>query len=451
VVVVAASGNTGDGRVLYPAAFPDVISVGAVRLDATTGYAVTSYSNTGEALDLVAPGGASGQDVNRDGLWDGDLAQSFPAGSPTDISWWLFAGTSPAAAHVSAAAAVLIGSGVAPGAVRPLLQATAADMAAGGWDARAGSGRVQASAALEKASEFVPPPQLYADAVAALRADGKASAAVMIADASGAGVAMAQVTVRWRGAVNAAQTATTDASGIARFVSPAPVSSKKLFVVEVPRVIYGGAAQRLRPFARSAGGFGTLSLNLSLAGLLGSATSSTAGLTIWGYGGSGLASATTGSGLASATTGSGLASATTGSGLASATTGSTSGTGSSPSYPLTLNVAACPIAFPLDSYGSLSVAVSQAYFSGAPLASGYSVRNLDRSWMMTPGAAAFDRNELGLMCGISVAAVRALSTSYFSSGTLYFGGVGSPPSGMGAGDSARFWSEVMNAEGSTAP
>src|SRR5260370_22863225 len=56
VVVVAASGNTGDGRVLYPAAFPDVISVGAVRLDATTEYAVTWYSNTGEALDLVAPG-----------------------------------------------------------------------------------------------------------------------------------------------------------------------------------------------------------------------------------------------------------------------------------------------------------------------------------------------------------------------------------------------------------
>jgi serine protease len=449
VVVVAASGNTGDGRVLYPAAFPDVISVGAVRLDATTEYAVTWYSNYGEALDLVAPGGASGQDVNGDGLWDGDLTQSFPAGSPTQISWWLFEGTSPATAHVSAAAAALIGSGVAPGAVRPLLQATAADLAPGGGDARAGSGRVQASAALAKASEFVPPPQLYADAVVALRADGKASAAVMIAGANGAGVAMAQVTVRWRGAVNAAQTATTDASGIARFVSPAPVSSKKLFMVEVPRVIYGGAAHRPRPFARSGGGFSTLSLNLSLnlslAGLLGSATSSTGGLTIWGYGGSGLASATTGSGLASATTGSGLASATTGS------TGGTSTSSSSPSYPLTLNIAACPIAFPLYSYGSLSFAVSQAYFSGAPLASGYSVRNLDSSWMVTPGAAAFDNNELGLMCGISVAQVKALSTSYFSSGTLFFGGSGSLPSGIGAGDSARFWSEVMNAEGSTAP
>src|SRR5207237_6862164 len=78
VVVVAASGNTGDGRVLYPAAFPDVLSVGAMRLDASSGYAVASYSNTADALDLAAPAGMALQDVNGDGLWDGDLAQAFP-------------------------------------------------------------------------------------------------------------------------------------------------------------------------------------------------------------------------------------------------------------------------------------------------------------------------------------------------------------------------------------
>src|SRR5882672_9200658 len=130
VVVIAASGNTG-WRVLYPAAFPDVISVGAFRLDASSGYAVTGYSAFGEALDLVGPGGVSDQDVNQDGLWDGVLAQAFPPGVPTQISWWLFAGTSPATAHVSAAAAALIGNGVAPHTVRPLLQRTAAQSAIG--------------------------------------------------------------------------------------------------------------------------------------------------------------------------------------------------------------------------------------------------------------------------------------------------------------------------------
>src|SRR5207237_8031321 len=114
VVIVAASGNTG-GRVLYPAAFPDVISVGAFALNEESDYSVTWYSNTGEALDLVAPGGMPGQDVNQAGLWDGVLPQSFRPGQPSQISWWLFAGTSPATAHASAAAAALIGNGVNPG------------------------------------------------------------------------------------------------------------------------------------------------------------------------------------------------------------------------------------------------------------------------------------------------------------------------------------------------
>jgi hypothetical protein len=462
VVVVAASGNTGGGRVLYPAAFPDVLSVGAVRLDATSGYAVASYSNSGDALDLVAPGGMPHQDVNSDGLWDGALTQSFPPGFPTQISWWLVAGTSPATAHASAAAAALIGAGVAPEAVRPLLQATAAPMVPGGWNPSSGSGRLQTGAALSSVSTFVADAPLYADAVVALRADGRASAAVMIANASGAGVANVQVNIRWRGAVSAAQTAATDSSGIARFVSPAPTSSKKLFVVEVPRVIYRGAAQRPRSFARNSGGFGALSLNvnLSLSGLFGVLStpsgSGTPNSTIWGYGGSGLASGTSGSGLASGTTASDC-SASTGSGLASGTTASScfstsSAPTSSASYPLGLNVAACPLGWPLYSYNANSTLVSSSLFSGAQLSSGYSIRTVDSSWVLTPGAAALDQKELGQVCGLlSVVGVKALSNSYFTSGTFYAADVGSPPAGMGAGDVTRFWAETMNAEGSTAP
>ena len=454
VVVVAASGNTGDGRVLYPAAFPDVLSVGAVRLDALRGYAVASYSNTGEALDLVAPGGMASQDVNGDGLWDGDLAQSFPPGAPTQISWWLFSGTSPAAAHASAAAATLIGSGVPPATVRPLLQATAADMSPNGWDPSTGSGRLQTGAALARARTFNAPAPLYADAVAALRLDGRAAAAVMIADATGDGVSNVKVRVRWRGAATASQTGTTDWRGIARFVSPAPVSSKKLFLIEVQRVISGRTAQRPLPFARSSGGFGSLGLNLSLAGLLGSGSaSSTDGLTIWGYGGSGVASGTTGSGVASGTTGSDDEAGSAGSGVASGTTGSTGGgAASTGNYPLTLNVAGCPLGLLLHSYGLTSFSASQTFFSGALLAGGYSVRTVDNSWTLTPGAAALDSNELGLICGlVGVAQLKSLSTSYFTSGTFYAAGVGSPPSGLGAGDITRFWAEVMNAEGSSAP
>ena len=450
VVIVAASGNTG-GRVLYPAAFPDVISVGAFALNEESDYSVTWYSNSGEALDLVAPGGMPGQDVNQDGLWDGVLAQSFPPGQPSQISWWLFAGTSPATAHASAAAAALIGNGVNPGTVRPLLQATAGDMRTGGWDRKSGSGRVQASTAIASASAFVSPAPLYADAVAALRSDGRAAAAVMIATADGTGVSDAEVHVRWRGAAPGAQTAVTDGQGIARFVSPWPSSSGKLFVIEVPRVIHGGAAQRPRAFARSDGGFNTLWLSvsldlspslsslslssLSLSGLLGSSTSSVDGMTIWGYGYS---------------NGVGLASGTTGSGLASGTTGSTGG-GSDASYPLTTGIEACPLALPLYSYGWLSTAASWSLFSGASLASGYSIRLVDSSWVLTPGAAALDSGELGRICGVSISLVKPLSSNYFWSGTLYAAGVGPQPSGLGVGDNARFWAEAMNAERSTAP
>jgi len=437
VVVVAASGNTGR-RVLYPAAFPDVISVGAFRLDASNGYAVTGYSGFGEALDLVGPGGVSDQDVNHDGLWDGILAQAFPPGAPAQISWWLFAGTSPATAHVSAAAAALIGHEVAQQSVRPLLQRTAAQSSIGdntnGWNPNWGSGRVQAAKAISKASGFTPPQPLYADAIAALRLDGRAAGAVTIATASGPPVSNAGVHIRWRGAASASQTARTDWKGIARFVSPAPTSSRKLFLIEVPRVIYQGAAQRPRAFARQGGGFGSLALTLNLSP--GGLPSSTAGLGIWGYGYAG---------------GVGLGSGTTGSGLGSGTTGSTGDGDPAATYPLTTGIQACPLTFPLYSYSTLSFTASGAFFSGALLSTGYSVRAIDSSMVLAPGAAALDLRELAAICGIGVLSSKSLSTGYFSSGTLYVAGVGPPPPTLGIGDNFRFWSEVMNAERSTAP
>ncbi len=443
VVVVAASGNTAGHRVLYPAAFPDVVSVGALRLDATAGYAVAEYANSGEDLDFVAPGGVTDLDVNQDGLWDGVLAQSFPAGAPDQIGWWLFAGTSPAAAHASAAATALIGNGAAQRQVRAVLQDTAAPLGASGWNATSGSGRIQLSDAIQRvAAGYTAPRPLYADAVAALRADGRASGAVMIADASGNPASNVEVHARWRGAATGTSVATTDPWGIARFVSPSPTSSRKLFLLEVPRVIDRGAAQRPRAFARSGGGFSALAISASLSS--DGAASATDGLSIWGYGYS------QDSGLASGTTGSGLASGTTGSGLASGTTGST-GSGPAPSYPLTTGINGCLATLQLYSYGPLSLGASWAFFSGAPLAGGYSVRAIDSSWVLAPGAAAIDVLELGRICGVSLAFSKPLSSSYFTSGTLRVADAGAPPAIGGAGDNARFWSEVRNAEGSTAP
>lgn len=52
VVIVGAAGNNGQKRILYPAAYSNVISVGAV--DSSNNRA--SFSNYGEDLDVVAPG-----------------------------------------------------------------------------------------------------------------------------------------------------------------------------------------------------------------------------------------------------------------------------------------------------------------------------------------------------------------------------------------------------------
>jgi len=343
---------------------------------------------------------------------------------------------------------------VAPQAVRPLLQSTAARMSSAAWDPVSGAGRVQASSAIAQASAYVPPAPLYADVVAALRADGRAAGAVMVTDANGNGVSNVEVHARWRGAAAASQTAVTDWSGIARFVSPSPASSRKLFLLEASRLVRNGVPQRPRAVARASSGFNSLFLTLNLSGLLSGTTTSTDGLGLWGYGFSqalGIASGTTGSGIASGTTGSGIASGTTGSGVASGTTGST-GTGSSTApYPLSTGIAGCTMTLPLYSYGSLSFTVSQAFFSGAFLASGYSIRTIDSSWVLAPGAAALDAKEVTSICGTSALTAKSLSSGYFSSGTLYFGGSASAPAGMGAGDNARFWAEVLNAELASLP
>jgi uncharacterized repeat protein (TIGR02543 family) len=51
-VVVAASGNDGDSELLYPASFPQTLSVGAVDSTKT----IADYSNRNNMVDVVAPG-----------------------------------------------------------------------------------------------------------------------------------------------------------------------------------------------------------------------------------------------------------------------------------------------------------------------------------------------------------------------------------------------------------
>jgi len=148
VTVVAAAGNDGLGEVIYPAAFENCIAVGAVNYDKI----LTDYSNYGEDLDLVAPGGNLNEDHNGDGFGDGILQESFVRSGFFGFEWnyWYATGTSMAAPHVAGVAALIKSRhpDYGPDEIREVLQDTAEDLGAPGWDERYGYGLVDAYAAV---------------------------------------------------------------------------------------------------------------------------------------------------------------------------------------------------------------------------------------------------------------------------------------------------------------
>ena len=148
VTVVASSGNAGRTRVSYPAAYPSVVAVGAVRRDLTR----ASFSSHGRALDLVAPAGER-QVLDSDGSETGDgVVQQTLKGGPTTFCYCWAASTSAAAAEVSGVAALLVATGRArtPRQVRAALTKGARDLGRPGRDAEYGAGLLQAASALEQ-------------------------------------------------------------------------------------------------------------------------------------------------------------------------------------------------------------------------------------------------------------------------------------------------------------
>ncbi|MBI3115312.1 MAG: S8 family serine peptidase, partial [Candidatus Kerfeldbacteria bacterium] len=154
VVLVAAVGNDGASTVSYPARYDEVISVGGVRFDETK----ASYSNTGTGLDLAAPGGDLTVDQNGDGQVDGILQQTCVNAACGSHASFLYAGTSQAAPHVAAAAALMLAAGADRSQIQNVLQTTAKDLGTPGYDETYGYGLLDVTAALTAVVSDTTPP-----------------------------------------------------------------------------------------------------------------------------------------------------------------------------------------------------------------------------------------------------------------------------------------------------
>ncbi len=167
VVVVGAAGNDQASAIDYPAAFPDVISVGATTAD----RCLAVYSNVGPGLDLVAPGGGGdaasvpGSVCHPNRNLPDIYQMTFPNPARPSVfglpgGWF---GTSMAAPDVSAAAAMVIASGVigphpTPAQILDRLEATATPLGNGQPNNDYGYGLLNIGAATSKGGPLVPPP-----------------------------------------------------------------------------------------------------------------------------------------------------------------------------------------------------------------------------------------------------------------------------------------------------
>ncbi len=151
LVIAASSGNDSASSVSYPAAFVNCIAVGSTTWDDT----LADYSNTGSALDVVAPGGEMSALHDPEGIYSTMPTYSVYLthrrfGYSTNYDQ--LQGTSMAAPQVSGLAGLLFAMGVSDNVqVRQIIESTADNLGPAGWDSTYGWGRINVFNAVQAA------------------------------------------------------------------------------------------------------------------------------------------------------------------------------------------------------------------------------------------------------------------------------------------------------------
>jgi serine protease len=131
IIIIASTGNDSHDRIYYPAAYPEVIAVGAIKQTDE----ISAFSNYGAGLDLMAPG----ENILAEYCYNPPTCSSFSLVS--------IAGTSQSAPHVTAAVALLLSASVSPNSVESILFNSAQDLGTAGYDTTFGYGRLDIAAA----------------------------------------------------------------------------------------------------------------------------------------------------------------------------------------------------------------------------------------------------------------------------------------------------------------
>lgn len=279
IVLVAASGNDGLPSVAFPAAFPEVIAVGGVSLvDAEQSLGDPGYSNRGAALDLAAFGGSLEDDFDGDGVPDGILGESVDP-LTGDSGAYVTAGTSPAAAQVSGAAAVLIGAGAPRDHIRHLLQLSAADVDGDGIDKSTGAGVLNVGEAMRLLDSPCYLPALdsdrfFVESVVYFSPVGKgvkARAIVRVTNDAGEPLKGIKVRGHFRGLDLVDATAVTNGEGLVKLMSGVIPSPDEGFVAfSVDHVVHPLDGHPVRPVSAASYDLSTWQLFSNLSGGLSS-------------------------------------------------------------------------------------------------------------------------------------------------------------------------------------